>query len=269
MKNSRITILVFLALLGTNAIAQNSVKNNFEASAKVENFCSIKTENLNFGVLNAPLTAQSANSKLRVLCTKNSAYSINLMYGLSEGQVPSDFGDEYTLVVRLHTNQGGAYRTYYQVKKNNVNVTPNDAYDTECNVLQPDKINLMTDAALEFFGRKGQDKGWYDMPGICIKNTGYFPVIDNEKLKELRSELSVQEYGKMKGLMKGNVVAYKITVPGDSLKTWSRNVNDVKSIGTGVEQEFDMNAQIVPIKSSSLYVAEDNYLDNVTAEISY
>lgn len=73
----------------------------------------------------------------------------------------------------------------------------------------------------------------------------------------------------MTGALKGDILAYKITIPGDITKVWNTGNNAYTSTGTGAEQVIDINAQIVPAKSSSNYLAQDSYLDTVTAVIAY
>ena len=66
----------------TSSFAQSNVKNNFEASANIESFCKIETQDINFGVVALPLTAQSANAQMNVLCSNATAYKVDLEYGL-------------------------------------------------------------------------------------------------------------------------------------------------------------------------------------------
>lgn len=73
MKNNKKIILTsILALSGTIAFAQSTEKGTFESSAKIESFCQINAQDINFGVVNLPLTAQGANAQMRVLCTDES-----------------------------------------------------------------------------------------------------------------------------------------------------------------------------------------------------
>lgn len=58
-------------------------------------------------------------------------------------------------------------------------------------------------------------------------------------------------------------------MPNDSTKTWTKDLNSYNAIGIGAEQMINVNAQIVPDKATSKYVAADIYLDSVITEIIY
>lgn len=77
---NKITLAVLMIGINT-AFAQNNVNKNFETSAKIESFCQINAANINFGVVSLPLTAQSANSQMNVLCSNNTPYKVDLEYG--------------------------------------------------------------------------------------------------------------------------------------------------------------------------------------------
>lgn len=77
------------------------------------------------------------------------------------------------------------------------------------------------------------------------------------------------EFGYMSGVQKANKLAYKVKLPNDSTKTWTKDLNSYNAKGIGAEQTINVNAQIVPDKSTSKYVAADIYLNNIIAEIIY
>lgn len=59
MNKSKIILVSMLALIGTSTFAQSTAKGTFESSAKIESFCQINSQDINFGVVNLPLTVQS------------------------------------------------------------------------------------------------------------------------------------------------------------------------------------------------------------------
>lgn len=77
------------------------------------------------------------------------------------------------------------------------------------------------------------------------------------------------DYGVMAGMAKGDNLAYKITIPGDITQVWNTGNNSYKANATGEFETIEINAQIVPDKSSSMYMAQDSYTDTVTAIIAY
>lgn len=54
-------LMLTLMSLGTSVFAQNNIKDNFGTTAKIESYCQIQANDINFGVVSSPLTAQSAN----------------------------------------------------------------------------------------------------------------------------------------------------------------------------------------------------------------
>jgi spore coat protein U-like protein len=74
-----VSITSFTATAQTipSATSTTSVK----ASATLAAVCSISSQNVNFGQISLPVSAQSATSSMNVQCTKNSPYTIGLAYG--------------------------------------------------------------------------------------------------------------------------------------------------------------------------------------------
>lgn len=69
-------------ILGSStAFAAENKAADFQASAQIENTCLIEADNVNFGQVYAPLTQQGTKSEMRVLCSKNTSYTIDLAYG--------------------------------------------------------------------------------------------------------------------------------------------------------------------------------------------
>lgn len=80
---------------------------------------------------------------------------------------------------------------------------------------------------------------------------------------------TVSDKGIMTGNFKGNKLDYQIALPNDSTKSWIAGVNSYNATGVGSNQVIEMNAKIVPSASSSSYIAQDTYIDTVTATVSY
>lgn len=82
MKNKKIILAIFasITLLG-QAQAQKLTTNTNKATAKLVASCQIAAQSVSFGNIILPLTTQSANSNLSVLCNKGANYSIEMTYG--------------------------------------------------------------------------------------------------------------------------------------------------------------------------------------------
>lgn len=261
MKN-KIFLAIFL-MAGSSVWAENNVSKNFETTAKIENFCSITTNDINFGVVSLPLTAQSANSKMNILCSNNTVYKVDLVYGGTyvdpeklryvrftgaqsngnEYHVITEDGKELGRMGCGNSSAGYYNHVYFQTKAvaDLYGAPQNKVYGSVWAFWMPDVYNACN-AGVMTPKRATQ--------GIFIDGVG-------------------GDIGAMSGLIKKDKLAYKITLPGDSTKVWKKGLNSHNGIGNGLSNEFTINATIVPDSSSSKYVAADSYLDTVRAEVIY
>lgn len=78
-------IIMLLTFFMTFGIAQAQVASNTTTNAKatatLASVCTIAAQNVNFGQISLPVSAQSATSSMSVQCTKGSSYTIGLAYG--------------------------------------------------------------------------------------------------------------------------------------------------------------------------------------------
>lgn len=254
----QIVIASILLNISGISIAQGNAIGNLKASAKIESFCQIQAIDVNFGVVNLPLTAQSANSELRVVCSNNTLYNIDLTYG-------NNTGGTNTTILTVQFNPNSSNYTKWDIIENGVVLnsllcfgsTAGFAYNNANNEKLRHAYGL--DSGYKF-GTVYTDAQY---PFLCSKGT-----LSPTHISHLESR-TAKDFGSMTGAMKKDSLAYRITLPKDSTKTWSKGLNSHKGTGVGVEQKIAVNAKIVPEKSSSNYVAQDTYLDTVTATISY
>lgn len=247
MKKNKIIIALAFSLLGASAFAQSTAKvgtGELKSTAKIENTCIIVADNVNFGQVYAPLTTQGTQSEMRVLCSKDVPFTIALAYG---GKYGTGSDNSYKFTLEGHGDSGSSYRLF----------TATGTYIGIISCWNNDDIEYRTEAVAKVFGQTNKNRQ-LDSLDLCNRSV-------------LRSSTygTAYSYGVMNGAMKGNVLAYKITVPGDITKVWNSGNNSYTSKGTGLEQSITYNAQIVPGNSSSLYPAQDMYSDTVTAVISY
>lgn len=247
---------------------------NFEASAKIENFCSIQASDVNFGVVALPLTAQSANAQMKVLCSNNTPYKVDLTYGKYASSddanytIRSDTKDNWTYVNRFFISVDGK----------------------EIGYINCGKKGLLLEGQIGIYVNQTKDAhilenllGYQNMLSVhtipdtnkrCVQNELNQTVVDGFKGNYYNGNVQsfsgyTSEYGLMIGAVRNDGLAYKFSLPNDSTKAWVKGKNSYTSNGNGNLQSIAMNAQIVPDKSSSNYIAQDFYLDTVTAEISY
>lgn len=247
------TLALVNLIISSSALAGNSTS-NFDTTATIESFCSINAGDINFGVVSLPLTAQSANAQMNVLCSNNTPYTINLAYGGKYGS--GSKGGEIT-AVRIHSQADGDAFVLYQDGKQ---LDLGSSHHISC--YYAGGVYFHTQKVAEVFGMNVSGK-INDASNICSGAT----LLDSFVKTNIYSV--AYDFGMMVGSMKGDNLAYRITIPGDSSKTWNNGKNSYSLIGTGANQNIVMNAQIVPDSSSSQYLAQDSYLDTVTATISY
>lgn len=264
-KNLRIFLI---SIFFSSSILANNNYNNFETSAKIENFYTIKASDVNFGVVNLPLTAQSANSQMRVLCSNNTPYKIDLIYGQYIDENINASG--YTISYDNSTSF-----SYYNVY-NIYDPTGKKFGTLYCGLgLTTGEVRFNSTKTANFYGYTILTSQ-PDTNKICQSDgtrTGTYPTgwagAYNLGGQQNIADSNTAEIGSMNGSQKGDKLAYKITLPQDSSKTWTKGLNTYNATGVGAEQIININAQIVPDKSSSKYIAQDVYLDNITAEVSY
>lgn len=263
MKNKKILLAGMLSILGTSTMAQNSAKSDFEASANIESFCQINAQDINFGIIQSPLTEQSANGQLNVLCSNKTSYAVEMNYGNSINVASSENSTNIFSVTI-----SGVSKNDYKIYINDKPLT-NDSYDVVCNAYNG--LHIMNQTTFNFYGHTGTYQigvtNYNDFKSLCNKGSWSMNMTNFQTIAK-SAKLS-SEFGIMTGSLKKDLLAYVITTPYDSTKIWSKGINNYQSTGTGTEQTIPVNSKIVVNKSSSKYLSEDMYTDTVTASIVY
>lgn len=237
---------------------EHNVNKSFNSTAKIENICNLEVQDINFGVISLPLTTQSANSEMNILCTNNTAYEIKIKYNNKSGDVPglkiTRAGDG------VPQGNGPEYNVYIDEKKVGIM-----ACGWSYKNYYKGKVIFSSKAVADLFGSTvygsaSQGKWHTDTYGACTLET-----IPGPNYKSLVNAIS---NGAMLGLNKGDKLAYQILLPGTN-DTWGTGNDTFKSIGTGSQVSITLNARIMPENSSSLYVAQDTYIENVVTEIIF
>lgn len=105
--------LLFLVpfLIANNCFAFNTTTTN-KATATLAATCTIDAQNIAFGALLTPLSAQSSTSHINILCNKNAAYTIGLAYGGIYGQGTGIVKLPYSNMA-YSTSNGYTFQTCY------------------------------------------------------------------------------------------------------------------------------------------------------------
>jgi spore coat protein U-like protein len=250
MKQGIVKVLVTcLSLTGLVNIAHAGTSTaNPKATAILAAECTISAQNLAFGNLVLPVSAQGASTSMTVLCSKNAAYTVGLAYGGIYGQGGQSTTETATQIV----DYAG---TYYEVNTTTgvVNPTPvpassNSGYKTSgaenCQILG--SIDQMSPSQLCIY--------WTNNPTPLTFSGG---------------ASTAYAYGEMIGVAKGDHVAYSIQIPGTPGKVWNAGENNYTSTGTGVSQTIPVVGTLVPAQSSGSYPTPDSYIDTVTATVNF
>lgn len=251
IKNKIMNALILSSFIASAspAFAENS-QADLKSTATIENTCLISADNVNFGQVYAPLTNQGAQSQMKVLCSKSSSYTINLKYGGVYGTGTSLV--DYSFAQSGTGTGGKSYKVFDHTGK--------EVGLLAC--LYNGSVTFYTAATAQLYGASIVNTTTPDVYNACNATAA------SPKPLQVQGG-TAYNYGVMTGALKGDILAYKITIPGDITKVWNTGNNAYTSTGTGAEQVINMNAQIVPGNSSSLYPAQDMYTDTVTAVIAY
>ena len=268
MKKKILITTIFIGSLFSGYSFAQSSSDSLQTTAKLIPTCTMSAENVNFGVILSPLTAQSSNSKMNVLCNNNATFKIDLAYGGIYG-AGSSVNQNYLL---SFSSSYATYNLYSIYDKSN-----NYLGGIACGFsgAQSGQVLLSTSALAQVYGYSSTS--WIaDTKKVCSSDgtkTGTSPAgwdgNYNVSGKQFMKQGTGYSYGIMTGAVNNNSVAYSISLPNDSTKVWNNGNNSYSSTGTGVTQNIAINAKIVPGNSSSLFPAQDFYLDTVTAVIAF
>jgi spore coat protein U-like protein len=238
----------------TPAYAASSTASN-QATATVSAVCTIVAQNLNFGNLVLPLSAQSASTSMSVLCSKNHAYTVGLAYGGVYG-----VGSGYqTQTLYLSNYNATAYVSGTQTALSyyggyNSGVSWSAACQRNGSGCIPQNAGYTTAGSVAS-GAKG------------CPNTGFACTVYTTTQSQIVT--GTYSYGEMTGVASGDKVAYSIQVPGNPGQVWNTGNSSYSSTGTGADQSIPVVGTLVPAQSSGNYPTPDYYLDTVTATVSF
>lgn len=222
---------------------------NNQATATVAAECTISAQNLSFGNLVLPLSAQSASTSMTVLCSKSHTYSVGLAYGGIYGQGGSA-GSNYI------QSAGDCYGS--ACPKNINNVTPTGAAEI-WNVYNPSGQLI---SSLSSVVNNPPVSVWEADWGVTLTES-------NGIYYEGAVASPSYAYGKMLGVAHGDNIAYAIQVPNNPGQVWNAGENNYSSTGTGVSQTIPVVGTLIPAQSGSNYPTPDSYMDSVTAVVSF
>lgn len=249
MKKTIITIAILGSSLGANAQATNT--GTMEINAVIDAGCFLTANNINFGILQMPLSNQNASSEMTVKCSNNAPYQIKIGYG---NTVSSGTSGTYTSQVTKNDISQGY--TYQDVKLYKDNVPISSAFlDIECYGAYPNKVFFYTIEAAQIYGVN--NTGWNDIPDVCTSNNTF----NTSSL----ANLGGSSIGSLTGLYNGEQIAFEILNPSN--QNWASN--SYSANGNGLEQKIILKAQIKKENSPTHRLSADTYQSNVTVQLTY
>jgi spore coat protein U-like protein len=248
MKQKYIAILTYMACVGATTLSctipvtayAGSSSANTQTTATLSATCVINAQNLNFGNITLPLSAQSASTSMSVLCNNKASYTVALAYGGVYGAQPNNVA-------------------YYQTAGSQV-------------------VNGKLTTTINAYSSTGTILSSFVLPYPGCACTGGFASeiasytgnsIDNENTKYINNNYSTgYSYGKMIGVASGDQIGYSIQVPGNPGTVWNTGSGSYTATGSGVTQSIPVTGVLVPAQSGA-YPTPDYYMDTVTATVNF
>ena len=237
------------------SLSQAQTSSQIDVSANVDPGCFLSAENINFGVLNTPITNQSAQGNMKVHCSKDAILNIDIQYGGKYGGVGAG---AYTGVTKLNYHGNDVFSQDVKIYLNNEPIS-NNSYDFNCRTNFPGKIHIYSEAAKIMYG--SNTMFWQNDPNnLCDSGSMNMTTLNN---------WGAFDYAMLSGAANGEEIRYNLEMPNDSSKVWSKGLNTYNIVATGVEENILMKANIKSINNPTYRMTPDSYSDTLTAIITY
>ena len=230
-------------ILGATSFAQTTT-NDLEVKAIVDAGCFLTANDINFGTLQMPLSNQNSSSDMKIKCSNNASYNIQINYG-ANAQAISIYTFEYTVSFG-NTNSGKLYKDGVPISTSKFDVT--------CS-LSSNGANFATAEAAALFN-VSKLGSYVPVNGLC-----HGRIIQQKAL----DQLSGNSIGFLSGLSSGEKIAFEILNPNN--QNWA--YNKYSAIANGTEQNIPLKAQIKKENSPTHRLSADTYQSNVTVQLTY
>jgi spore coat protein U-like protein len=254
IKKSMLSLLTlsFVAIpltLIQSSQAATPVTADTKATATIASSCQISAQNLAFGNLVLPLSAQSASTSMNVLCSNKASYTVGLAYGGIYGSGGGATVNGITCYKFVGVNQQSGLNVF-------------DVYNASGT-----QVAVVNQAAANGFILSGSIQPADPTTGC------YSPLPAGTSLTYgepgVVSTINAYAYGKMTGVANGDSIAYSIQVPGQSSQIWNTGNSSYSATGTGANQSIPVVGKLIPAQSGSSYPTPDMYMDTVTATVNF
>lgn len=255
MKINIITASI-LSTLSLSVSAQDTSTPKFnsdlEVKAVIDAGCFLTAENINFGVLQMPLSDQSSSSNIKIHCSKNTNLKISITYGdhiSSNNQSTYSVENISNSVVNIYENN--VYLGRISCMGDNSFVIYNSAGDYG----NPQLANILGLAPEAHTG------GIYH--GTCYSKGTFNLENFNNRISSM-----VSTFGKLTGLSSNENIIYSLSNPNNSSNSWSA-LNTYNIIADGLEQIVPMKANIKRSDNGTHRMTPDTYQSTLTVVLTY
>lgn len=245
MKNKFLTLAI-LSSISTGLFAQDPRNSDIKITAKIDAGCYLTAENINFGVLQMPLSDSISQSNMKIHCSKNANLDISLLYGES-----TSTGGTYT--VQIHKPGDNTWHIF----ENGTQVGSIACSKAESGA----NVYYHTDAVRDLVGSSNPISQWVpDTDNLCTLSE--YSELKIDRITSLGSS------GILSGLVSGEKIQYFIEKPSSNSQIWSKN-NSYKIIASGDEQNIIMKANIKRLDNPTYRMTPDTYQSTLTVVLSY
>lgn len=238
-------LLALVPMLSLNSYAQTpSAHSDIKVSATITAGCTLTADNINFGVLAAPLTTVSASSSMVVKCSSGAPISIDIVHGNTNGSAN----------VSSYLVASGSGGSTHAIVKDSVKVA---------------EISCFNNGTMRFNSYVAGSLGDIVSPGYVITSDTYKLCSYGTLNTATVNQYGTPQNGSLNGVFAGEKIIYNMLLPNDNSKFWINGINSYSTTGTGADLVIPLKAQIKSSSNPTYRMTPDTYQDTVTVKLNY
>lgn len=259
-----------LSTLSLSAFAQDTsipkFNSDIEVTAVVDAGCFLTAQNLNFGVIQMPISSQSTTAPINLKCSKN----VNLKIGIAYDNNINLSSSTITYSIHPTVDKDAQWIFLYENGKRLTSLRQ----DASCRSNSPGKILVWSEQAAKILGYTGDYNSLekYNLSTPMLVDTNNYCSGNRFNIANLEKDIGlyggVKENGSLMGLIKGENILYSLELPGNSSKKWSIS-NTYAMISNGDDQQIQMKANITSSGNPTHRLSPDTYQDTLTVVLTY
>lgn len=242
-----------IAIMVSNCVQANE-NAQMEVSAKIEPGCFLEADNINFGILQMPLSDQSAQSNIKIKCSKNSNVELTISYlGIGGGNASNDI---YTS--SIISNQSD-YQ-YVKIYKNNAPIS-SSSFDVQCLNYHTYGVTFSYQNA-ETASLLGLSNSNINISQVSSPNN----ICDNKNFRiDKFNEFLGAGSGILTGLLSNEKINYYVEKPTTN-EPWT---SSYQVLSSGTEQIIPMKTNIKRADNPTYRMTPDTYQSTLSIILTY